>query len=296
MKLSMEIYVLRERFGDRKAIEMIKKAGFDAIDYSYYWFGQLNSEQAALGEKVLGDSYKEYAYQLRSYLDVNGIECNQVHTPFDIQYGESFDESNPHYRDIVRSLESASILGAKCAIVHSITVPDMSDVSCLEKYNIEFYKSLIPYCEKFNICLAVENLFGRDKKRDCFSAKLGTPESLARVIKGIDSPYAVACIDIGHAALTGFEPQTFIRAMGKDIVKALHVQDNDYHDDRHVLPFMGDLNWDEIMSALKEIEYDGELTLEIFKYLNRFPNELIPEALSFAKKISMHLISKFERN
>ena len=37
MKLSIETYVMRHRFGDIKAIEMISKAGFDALDYSYYW-------------------------------------------------------------------------------------------------------------------------------------------------------------------------------------------------------------------------------------------------------------------
>ena len=38
MKLSIETYALREKFGDRGTILLAKEAGFDAVDYSYYWF------------------------------------------------------------------------------------------------------------------------------------------------------------------------------------------------------------------------------------------------------------------
>ena len=34
MRLSVEIYTLHQRYGDEKAIQMLKKAGFDSIDYS----------------------------------------------------------------------------------------------------------------------------------------------------------------------------------------------------------------------------------------------------------------------
>lgn len=51
MKISMELYTLADRFGDIKAIEMLKEAGFDAIDYSYYY----NKEY----DEVLGAGYKK---------------------------------------------------------------------------------------------------------------------------------------------------------------------------------------------------------------------------------------------
>ena len=35
MKLSVEIHVLYKRYGDEKAIEMLKKAGYDSVDYSF---------------------------------------------------------------------------------------------------------------------------------------------------------------------------------------------------------------------------------------------------------------------
>lgn len=283
MNLSVELYSVTKHFGDHKAVELIKQAGFDAIDYSYYYEKEC--------EEILGENYKEYAREFRAYLDRSGISCNQAHAPFTFQYGMSLDVSEEKYLHIVRSMESAAILGAKNIVVHAVTVPEDVD---FEAYNIEYYKSFIPYCEAFNIHVAVENLFSRDPKRHRLVGKLGSPKELNSIIKKIDSPWIVACVDVGHAALTGYEPEDFISRVDPGILKCLHIQDNDYLDDRHMLPYLANLNWSAVMTALKKCGYEGELTFEIVKYLQKFPPELIPDALKFAAVIGKHLISIYE--
>lgn len=283
MNLSVELYSVTKHFGDHKAVELIKQAGFDAIDYSYYYEKEC--------EEILGENYKEYAREFRAYLDRSGISCNQAHAPFTFQYGMSLDVSEEKYLHIVRSMESAAILGAKNIVVHAVTVPEDVD---FEAYNIEYYKSFIPYCEAFNIHVAVENLFSRDPKRHRLVGKLGSPKELNRIIKKIDSPWIVACVDVGHAALTGYEPEDFISRVDPGILKCLHIQDNDYLDDRHMLPYLANLNWSAVMTALKKCGYEGELTFEIVKYLQKFSPELIPDALKFAAVIGKHLISIYE--
>lgn len=283
MNLSVELYSVTKHFGDHKAVELIKQAGFDAIDYSYYYEKEC--------EEILGENYKEYAREFRAYLDLSGISCNQAHAPFTFQYGMNLDVSEEKYLHIVRSMESAAILGAKNIVVHAVTVPEDVD---FEAYNIEYYKSFIPYCEAFNIHVAVENLFSRDPKRHRLVGKLGSPKELNRIIKKIDSPWIVACVDVGHAALTGYEPEDFISRVDPGILKCLHIQDNDYLDDRHMLPYLANLNWSAVMTALKKCGYEGELTFEIVKYLQKFPPELIPDALKFAAVIGKHLISIYE--
>ena len=57
------------------------------------------------------------------------------------------------------------------------------------------------------------------------------------------------------------------KAMNPKYLKALHVQDNDYIADRHIIPYTGDLNWEAIMTSLKNAGYEGDLTFEIIKYL-----------------------------
>lgn len=286
MKLSIESYVMRHRFGDVKAIEMISKAGFDALDYSYYWVED--------DSPILGDEYIDYAKKIRECIDRNNIVCNQAHAPIDrLKYGMRFDMSEPYYKEIVRAIESAGILGAKSIVVHAIQIPrEIEDVD-FETYNLEFYKSLEPYCEKAGIKIAVENLFSYDAKRDCNWGVLATPELLCGFIKKLNSPNFVACIDVGHAALTGLEPEKFISNMIPVCLQALHIQDTDYLRDRHIVPFMGNINWSAVMSALKKINYEGELTFEVFCYLNNLPDELVSSALEYIVDIGKYLKSLY---
>jgi len=284
MKISMELYDIAQRFGDFRAVEMAKEAGFDAIDYSYFYDKEC--------DEVLGDGYREYALKLREHLGKVGIVCNQAHAPFTSKYGMEIGENCENYKNIIRSMESASILGAKNIIIHSITVPEDVDI---EEYNIEYYKSFIPYCEKFGICVAVENLFIRDPKRHRLIGRFGTPRELNRIVNKIDSPWIVACVDIGHASLTGYEPEEFISRVDKNILKALHVQDNGYVEDDHMLPYTGSLNWEAIMASLKKVDYKGDLTFEIVKFVKKFPDELLPDALKFSVSVGKHLISIFEK-
>ena len=246
MKLSVELYTLSQRFGDQKAIEIAKNAGFDAIDYSYCMLNE--------NEQILGDSYREYAQSLRTKLDECGICCNQAHAPFKIRYENKFDFSDQRYLYLIRSIESAAILGAKTIVVHALDVPKGVD---FEDFNVQYYRGLIPYCEKFGIRVAVENLFHHDRKRKCIIGNVGTPEELTRMVEKINSPWVVACVDIGHASLTGYEPEEFIERMNPNILKCLHVQDTDYLEDRHILPYTGDINWDNYKEMVDAL--DGQL-------------------------------------
>ena len=281
MKLSMETYIPYMRFGDKKAIEIIKNAGFDCIDYSFYW--------DASGDDVLGDEYIAHAEKVRRILDNAGMICNQAHAPFDIQYKDPFDMSNIRFQKIARAMEAASIMGAEHIVVHAIHVPFGEDVM---DYNVSFYKSLEPYCKKFGIKIAIENLFWRDEKSKCCRGRMHTPELLYEILDRLNSKWFVLCIDVGHAALVGIEPDEMIRRLDNKVLMALHIHDNNYVTDQHLLPFHGSLDWNKIMAALKDIHYKGDLTLEVFRQLDKYETEFLSEAIAFAGKIGKMLIRK----
>ncbi|MBQ8231724.1 MAG: sugar phosphate isomerase/epimerase [Lachnospiraceae bacterium] len=281
MKLSVETYTLHRRYGDEKAIKMLKKAGFESIDYSFYWLSE--------SDETLGENYREYALTVRSLLDESGMTCNQAHAPFKVEYGSKFDFTNEEYVKVVRSIEAAAILGAESIVVHSIKPPAGVDIV---EYNREYYKTLEPYCEKFGICIAIENLFWYDEKAKCYRGGLHKPQELNRIIEELKSKWFVVCIDVGHAALTGYEPGEIINQFDNHTLRALHIHDNDYLSDRHTLPYAGSLDWNKIMKALKDIDYNSDFTFEIFGYLGRIDDEFMEEALAFAAKTGRHLMLK----
>ena len=49
---------------------------------------------------------------------------------------------------------------------------------------------------------------------------------------------------------------------GKELLRVLHVHDNDGHGDRHWLPYTGVIDWDDFSNALEEIGFEGSLSLE----------------------------------
>ena len=281
MRLSMETYILQKRFGEEKAFAMLREAGFDAVDFSFYdykdpWF--------------MKNDYLTRAEQLKEALAEQGLCCAQAHAPFEMMWGEAFDPENPHYLQVLRSMEVASILGAKCIVVHaldrSVETPEEETVDM----NYRYYKSLQPWCERFGIQIAVENLFLYDTKRRSVAGLFCTPESLCGILRKLDSKWFTACVDVGHASVCGWEPEEFIRRMDPALLGALHIQDTDYLDDRHTMPYLGDLHWEAIMAALREKGFKDGINLEIISYVDRFPDVFLPDALAMAAKVGRHLI------
>ena len=46
------------------------------------------------------------------------------------------------------------------------------------------------------------------------------------------------------------------------------------------------LDWDEILSSLKKIGYDGDITFEIMFFLEKFSAEKMPIALALAGEVA----------
>lgn len=282
MKLGVETCQIRKKFGDMQAIRLIREAGFDCVDYSFHGTDEHWT--------MLGDNYREYAQELREYMAGLGIGCTQTHAPFAFRYGDEMSLSQNHYRDIVRAIEFSSLLGAKYTVVHSILPPAGVE---LVDYNLRFFKSLEPYCSQFGIQIGFENIFDYDPYHRCMG-RFETPESVRAFLDRLASPWFVACLDTGHAAISGVKPEVFIRGMDNQTLRLLHVQDTDFLDDRHQLPYLGSHDWDAFATALGAINYEGDLTFEIPKYFLRMPQAVVPAALGLAHAVGRELIRRVE--
>lgn len=284
MRLSVDISGVRSFVGDFEAIDMIKAAGFDAVDYDFH--GGVNDETCI-----------EHARRLRSHLDEIGLRCNQAHAPFGMPYGTAFDATNPKYLSIIRSIEAAAIMGADNIIVHAIVVPEGTEnvTDSYEDYNYTFYKSLEPVAKKFGIKIAIENLFTYDEVTHYHNGIFAKPFEMNSLIERLDSPVFSVCLDIGHAFISGTKPHHFISGLKPNTLKALHVQEcTDGIGDKHMLPYLGFIDWEAMAAALKEYGYDGDFTFEIFRFFTSLPKDCLSEALKLAQKVGRHIIKLIE--
>ena len=275
MKLCIDFGEPLEALGLENAIKAIKAAGFDGIDFSF----KDKTGRAFL----LDENWDEIAWRIRKALDAGGLVCNQTHAPMDFSAACKLCPKTPEMERIIRAFRFSQILGAKTVVVHAVT--DVKPVDFIP-YNLRFYKLLEPYAKAAIVKIAVENLFKFDAKFHRFEGVFETGEKLSSFVQKLRSPQFVACVDTGHAALTGTPPEKLIAGMNKSLVKCVHLHDNDGKDDLHLLPYSGVLDWDEILSSLKKIGYDGDITFEIMFFLEKFSAEKMPIALALAGEVA----------
>ena len=197
MLLSTQTSRLQNKFGYKKAFEILKNAGFDAFDLSLFHPTDDN-------DGLYKENFREYAKELRAYADSLGIVCNQSHAPFPSSTADRAQDK-PIYDSIVHAMEIASILGAKDIVVHPKQhLPYRANEKVLKEINMEFYKSLIPYCEKFNINVAVENMWQSNPVGGAIvNSTCARVEEFCEYIDDIGSERIVACLDTGHVSLCG---------------------------------------------------------------------------------------------
>lgn len=299
MLISTQTSGFAAKFGDHDAIKLLAKAGFDALDYSMFGFAASNKNHPLRTE-----SYREYAQSLRKTADEYNVIFNQSHAPFPsyIQY-PSKEQAEMGYNEIIvyaiiKAMEVTSILGGKIIIVHPISLLNHSYLEQKE-FNMNFYNNLLPYCKKFNVKIALENMWTwDDTEKRVTPGVCSPPHEFADYLDSLDKDWFCACLDIGHAEMQGtgaLSAVELINTLGHDRLKSLHIHDNDKIGDLHNLPFIyNKINWDEIMKTLKHINYGGELTFEADNFLTGFPVELYLNASSLMIDVGRYFIKKYD--
>ena len=290
MKLSTQTSYVIAKYGMEEGIRMLAKAGYDAIDYSFF---DLNDESSPW----LQDDWRERAVRAKEVAAECGITIDQAHAPFHTSgIAPGYDEKM--MGRILRSMEAASIMGVHDIVVHprqQLQYVKGGNAGQLFEENVALYKSLIPYCEKWNIRVCAENMWQYDDKRKVIIYSIcAQPAEFAALLDAVDSPWIVGCLDIGHCGIVSVDPAEAIRTLGRDRLKALHVHDVDYVNDSHNMPFVEKLDWTSITDALAEIGYDGNFTFEADAFLWPFPLPLLPDAIGFMVKVGKYLAGEVE--
>ncbi|MCI9336630.1 MAG: sugar phosphate isomerase/epimerase [Lachnospiraceae bacterium] len=286
MRLVTQTHVLSETFGDEACIPILKKAGFEALDWSFLGMDQDKGIWCT-------DEWRDHALRLKEAADQCGISFSQAHAPYPSSTGEeAFDTKIRRW--ILRSMEAAALMGVRNIVVHPMQeVAYITNEKRLWEENLEFYRGLIPYCETFNIRVCVENMWQWDsKRRYVVDSVCARPDEFNRLLDELDSPWITGCLDVGHCVLVGREPQDVIRAMGAKRLQALHIHDVSYVKDCHTMPFIEEVDWEAVTGALAEIGYEGDFTFEADEFLRKFPPELMPEASGLMAKTGHYLIKR----
>ncbi len=136
------------------------------------------------------------------------------------------------------------------------------------------YRELLPTAHDFGVKIAAENMWCWNRELDhAARAACSHHDDFVKHIDVVNDPYLVACLDIGHAEMQGLQTSAreMILSLGHRI-EALHLHDNDRKHDNHRVPFTADIDFDDVISALAEIDYCGDITLEADRHLAEHPD------------------------
>jgi len=244
MKKGINAWTYASGFTIDKVLEASSEAGYDGVE--------LNLE-----EKTLEFTKKERK-NIVEKAESLGLELPSICSGLLWKYNlASPDESvrEKGVKILKEGCRFAADVGASVLlVVPAVAVSELSYQKTWELSKRSILEAA-PIAEEHGILLGVENVWNRF---------LYSPLEFRRFIEEIDHPNVKAYFDVGNIYLLGF-PQQWIRHLS-DLIVCIHVKDFQ----RSTLQFrpllQGDVPWAEVMKALREIGYDGFLTVEVPPY------------------------------
>jgi len=276
MKFGVHSFIWTADFSpaDFDLLPRIKEGGFDGV------------------ELPLFEPRTYPAAEIRKGLEEHGLACTfSVVIPAEMSLIAADPTVRTRTREyLTRCIEKVAETGAKLIVGPMYSpVGHMSGSRRTEdewKRAVEGFQSLAPVLESCDVTMALEPL---NRFETYF---LNTAADVARLCEEIASPRVGALMDTFHANIEEKDVAAAFKTAGRHL-KHVHTCEND-----RGTPGTGHVPWMEVFAALKELRYDGWLTIESFGFsiggisaaasiwrdLASTPDEIAFEGVKFLKK------------
>ena len=272
------------------SIRRIHKAGFRDADLNFAWTRRRQTE-------LYFDNWREWIKQCKELIEELEMTVSQSHAPFYNVIDPSYPYREEEEEMVRRSIIAAAELGAGIVVIHGGSVPYCPDYKRNKLENMEYFKPHLELAAKYGVTIAIENLFDENdlQKRVRVPRYLADPEDLIDLVDSLHASYDNVGIvwDFGHANLMNWDQPECLKMIGNRLV-ATHVQDNYGVVDDHLLPYLGNIDWEPIMKTLKKIGYEGAFAYETHKMTDRLPDPMVDAMLRYAFELGNYLLSLAE--
>ena len=261
------------------AVKEAKALGYEGIEVCLFPDGPLSLDMGDADVVKLGKTLDAAGLQAAS------VTCGAL---WDNQLTSSDAAKRAEGKRIVtRCLEVAGKLGATGILVVPGSVETFfMPAGEIVQYDVavqrieEAAKELAPVAEKNKVAIGIENVWNK---------VFMSPLEARDVVDRVGSEYVGWFFDVGNILAMGF-PEQWIRILGKRI-KKVHVKDF-----RRAVGTVegfvdlleGDVNWPEVMKALREVGYDDFLIAEMIPHYTHAPEtRLANTSLALDKILAM---------
>ena len=236
-----------------------QEAGFREISFGF---------DGAADSLLFQDDYQKSIDTICEMLDKYHLRCVQTHLPAPYHLlvsSEKIDEKAE--AAIKRGIQATAALGATWGAYHPRTaISDGYNRKLSYEHNKNMLTQYLEEAEKSGVGIAVENMPLYPYTCPEWRFFGGGYEELCELCDDLKSDKIGICWDFGHAHTAAINQNIALNYIGKRM-KITHVHDNYRNGDHHLLPLQGGLewkciDWGKVMPALKDIDYNGPLTLE----------------------------------
>lgn len=248
-----------------EAFRQVKALGFEGLELSFDPEGPIGLQ-----------STPEEMVVLRQAADDAGLLLTSLATG--AFWTQNFGQDDPElraaaHRNTVKMLELGQALGVRTLLI----IPGSVDIffrpeepvvpyDVVMNRVIEAMRKLVPECERTGVAIGMENVWNKF---------FMSPLEMRTVIDTIGSPYIGAYFDVGNVVTSGY-PEQWIRILGHRLL-SIHLKDF-----RRAVGTIegfvdlleGDVNWPEVMNALRDVGYNGPLIAEMSAY-RYYPQAMI---------------------
>jgi sugar phosphate isomerase/epimerase len=250
------------RFPFAEAVRRLAEIGYAGVeimaDVPHAWPAFLLEEQKEAIRRDL-------ATHGLSISNVNAFMMNAINDPRQRYWHPSWIEPDRHYRQIridhtCRALTLARELGSPCITTEpgGPVDPGTSWSAALRLF-VEMTKPVAEHAEREKVLLLVEPEPG---------LLIETAEQFEEFMQHIDSRAVGLNFDIGHAYCVGDDPAATIPRLAK-YIRHFHLEDiaatRVHH---HLIPGEGAIDFAATLRAIRGINYDGWITIELYPYVD----------------------------
>jgi sugar phosphate isomerase/epimerase len=261
-------------FSIEETIQRIAGIGYKGIellaDVPHAWPAGLLPERVEAIRRALDDAGLTIS-------NINAFMMNAIADPRQPYWHPSWIDPDPHYRAIrrehtKRALKLAADLGAP----HITTEPGgpLADGQTREQALDIFYEEFMPcveWADHYDVPILIE------PEPELLIERF---DEFLEFHERVDSADVQLNFDVGHAYCVGEDPQDWVERM-KDFTTHYHFEDiapTRVH--QHLVPGRGAIDFAATLQAIRNTNYDGWLTVELYPYLNS-PDAAASEAREF---------------
>lgn len=257
LSIAYELYMKPHEVPTKKAMEIVRQAGFQCVDMSIGPFC-LHPESP-----ILSSCWEAWADATVQTACKNGITMRQAHCLL-FNYMDASQPDHARLTDInLHLLDVCHALGIEYFVLHPGTALGAVSVAESLRGSIEWLKPFVEKAEKLGVRLCMENMFDILVNEQIVCQFGARPDELGELVDRLNSPAVGVCWDTGHAHIARLDQKKSLQMLG-DRVWVTHLHDNRgrYANDLHLPPFYGSLDWLSFMEGLAEIGYTGTLNFE----------------------------------